>query len=263
MSNGRGKQTKGKKILLLPGGFCYSKVLYQPLTKQSSARGWNLIYGEYYTGPEELIIPCGESMEDYYRGLKKLVSATSPDLIIGHSFSANVLLYYLAKQKPKEKLVIYAPSFHESHEDPLIRNITRYAPWMLTNRLTLSFFRALVGSMVSDYLVEGKKSPLYEEVKDMIKSTFNRETGTLIRAQLKAFFEHIREPLLDEWRKIQSNRDSVRLVYGDKDEIFKKLSKDTRFQNQEETISLIRGAGHMAVMEKPAEFTKIVKELLQ
>jgi len=253
----------GRRILVLPGGFCYSRVLYRRLAEYCSAYGWSFIYGEYYAGPEELIIPCGESMEEYCYGLRKLVSDTKPDLIIGHSFSANVLLYYLSKGEPREKLVIYAPSFHESHENPLLRSIAKYAPWMFTNRVALSFLRALAGFMVSGYLVEGRKSPVYEEVKEMIKSTFNRETGVLVRAQLKAFFDHIREPLLDEWEMVLSSKSTVRLVYGEHDEIFRKLSRDVRFKGQGDVISLIHDAGHMAVMEKPGDFASMVMEVLR
>lgn len=249
----------GERVLLLPGGFCYSNVLYRYLVEQSNGDDWDFVYADYY-GASDNLIRCGEDMDDYYNEFMKLTSIVKPDLIIGHSFSANVLLYYLGRRVPREKLIIYAPTFHESHEDPLLRNITRYASWMFTNRLALSFFRMFIDTLVSSYLVEGRESPLYDEVRDMIRSMFNRETGKLIRMQLKAFFKYIREPLIDEWRRIRLYRDRVRLVYGEYDEVFKKLSMDDRFEDQEDIIHVIRGAGHMAVMEKPEEFIKIMEE---
>ena len=62
---------------------------------------------------------------------------------------------------------------------------------------------------------------------------------------------------------VLSSKSTVRLVYGEHDEIFRKLSRDVRFKGQGDVISLIHDAGHMAVMEKPGDFASMVMEVLR
>jgi pimeloyl-ACP methyl ester carboxylesterase len=245
------------RVLLLPG-LHGSDLVFKKLLESSVFQNQNvkLIAGNP-PGFKGLPVPenFDFSIESFASLYEQIAEKEKIDLIVGHSFSANVLIELAAKGKYKGKLMLISPSLYREAETkelltldsmsrkPIINGII----WWITYQMMSSIFKPYFtdkGELASA-VDAGKKIP--------------REIG---RKTLLGYFNHI-----DQHKNLSAillkTKVPVYYVRGSKDDIkFTDIDKSELLKSPLIKFSEIDSARHFAMIDKPDELAKLIIESL-
>jgi pimeloyl-ACP methyl ester carboxylesterase len=196
------------------------------------------------------------SIESYAKLVETLAKAEKIDLIVGHSFGANVLIEVAAREKYKGKLMLISPSLDresETKDMQLLDKLSRKkllagVIWQITYMTMKSVFapyfddKELLNTVVAD----AKKIP-----KSVGRKTF------------LGFFNYL-DNHGDLAERLAITKVPVYYVRGGKDNIgFTESQREILDSRDLIQIHDIADAGHFAMCDQPAKVAQLIIELLK
>ncbi len=245
------------RTLLLPGlqgsDLVFQKLLSSELLQKN---GIHTIAGNP-PGFKGLPPPAGFSftIDSFASLVEQMAEQEKIDLIVGHSFAANVLIEVAARKKFKGKLMLISPSLTRDAETkellmldsmsrkPMVSGIMWWVTYMMMDSIFKPYFddKASLAAVVRD----GKLIP--------------RDIG---RKTMLGYFDHI-----DKYGNL-SNRlieteIPVMYVRGSKDDIkFTDENKKILLSSSKIQVIEVEGARHFAMLDKPDEIAGLIVKAL-
>jgi pimeloyl-ACP methyl ester carboxylesterase len=245
------------RALLIPGlqgsdrGF--SRLLVEPAL---SAAGVQVIAGNP-PGFKGQPVPAGFdfTVEAFAQLVERLAEAEKIDLMVGHSFGANVLIEVAARGTFAGKLLLISPSLDRQAESkdlksldgmsrtPLLRSVI----WWVTYQMMKSVYAPYIDdpALLAGLVEDGRRIP--------------RDVG---RRVLTGYFDHLDRhgSLLP---RLATTRVPVAYVRGDRCDIgFTPAHRDGLAACPKISLHEIPGARHFAMVDKPAAVADVMVELL-
>lgn len=246
------------RILLLPGlqgsDLVFSKLMSSPVLTESKI---HCIAGNP-PGFKGQPVPSGFnfSIESFASLYEHIAQEEKIDLIVGHSFSANVLIEVAARGNYKGKIMLISPSLYreaETKELLMLDSMSRKPAlsgimWWLTYQMMSSVFKPYFSDKndLASAVDAGKKIP--------------RSVG---KQTLLGYFNHI-----DKHKSLSSRllKTGIPVFYlrGSKDDIkFTVKDKEGLMMSPLIKFFEIEGARHFAMIDNPDEIAKIIIEVLK
>ncbi|TAK59362.1 MAG: alpha/beta hydrolase [Bacteroidetes bacterium] len=245
------------KILLLPG-LQGSDLVFQKLLESDilASNGIHVIAGNP-PGFKGLPVPAdfNFSIESFAAQFEKIAAEEKVDLILGHSFAANVLIEVAARKTYKGMLFLISPSLTRDSETkellmldsfsrkPLLSGIMWWVTYMMMDSIFKPYFddTTSLASVVRD----GKKIP--------------RDVG---RKTLLGYFDNI-DMHKNLAKRLVETETQVHYVRGSKDDIkFSVENKNFLQSSPKIRVHEIEGARHFAMLDKPDEVATLIVNAL-
>ncbi len=243
----RPNRRAGRHVLLLPGlmgcDLVFASLLDDPAL---AAAGYRLVAGN---PPGFKGLPTNRdfdfSIGSYARIVEELAAVEGYDLLVGHSYFANVLIEIAARGNYRGKLVLISPSLDRAAEAKDLRDLDRFsrnrllsAPvWWLTYLMMKSIFKPYFSDplLLSEVTAAARLIP-----------------ATVARRTLIGFFDHLDEHG-DLAARLATTRIPVRYLRGREDDIgFTAGQRSTLSMNPLVEIHEIPEARHFAMCDQPA-----------
>ena len=247
------------RVLLLPGFLCtdciYADMLNDPLMLKA---GIQLAAGN---PPGFKGQPANKdfdyTIESYAKEVEAFNSLEPFDLIVGHSFFANVMIEVAARNQYSGPIMLISPSLYREAEglDTCIMDDMSRIPGI--GHLSLWIALQMPESLLDSYFTKEKQ----DKIKP-IAAEAEKTPPAVARVLLNSFFDYIDKygNLTD---RLLTTHHPVWYVRGDKDNI--KFSKDTRKRLNESpliTIKDVPGGMHFIMIDQPHTINRIILEIL-
>lgn len=236
-----------RRVLLLPGLMGCDVVFAQLLAEPAlAAAGVHAIAGN---PPGFKGLPVARdfdfSIESYAALVEEIAAAERFDVLVGHSYFANVLIEVAARGAYTGKLVLISPSLSRDAEAKDLRDLDRFsrnrvlsAPvWCVTYLMLASVFKPYFSDkhLLADVTAGGKLIP-----------------RAVARRVLLGFFDHL-DRHGDLAARLTSTRVPVRYLRGSDDDIgFTDTHRETLGRHAHIEVHEIPGARHFAMCDQPA-----------
>lgn len=234
-------------MLLLPGLMGCDVVFAQLLAEPAlAAAGIDAIAGN---PPGFKGLPVARdfdfSIESYGALVEELAAAEGLDVLVGHSYFANVLIEVAARGTYTGKIILISPSLSRDAEAKDLRDLDRYSRnpalrgpvWWLTYLMMKSVFKPYFRdpTLLADVTAGGKLIP-----------------RAVARRTLLGFFDHL-DRHGDLAPRLATTRIPVRYLRGSEDDIgFTDAHRATLGRNPLIEVHEIPGARHFAMCDQPA-----------
>lgn len=246
------------KVLMLPG-LQGSDLVFDKLMKSESIKKSDIhIIAGNPPGFKGLSVPEGFdfSVENYASLYEQIAENEKIDLIIGHSFSGNILIEVAARNNYRGKLMIISPSLYKNAEtkellmlESLSKNkLLSGVMWWITYQMMASVFKPYFSNKEELALAveNGKKIP-----------------RTIAKRILLGYFAHI-EKHGNLTNRLLNTKIPVCYLRGTLDDIkFTDEDKNKLISNPLIHYKEVEGARHFAMIDKPEEVGKVVIEFLK
>lgn len=245
------------KVLLLPG-LQGSDMVFRKLMMCAELQKYGIhsIAGNP-PGFKGLCVPEGfdYSVESYAALYEKLAADENIDLIVGHSFSGNVLIEIAARGNYEGKLMMISPSLYRSAETEELLMLDNWSRKKVGEGLMWWLTYQMMGSIFKPYFTD--KAELKAAVKN--GKMIPRKVGRQI---LLGYFNHI-DKHGNLTNRLLTTQTPVWYVRGTLDDIGFTAEDKAAIQKS----SLVRyreveGARHFAMIDKPSEVAKLIIESL-
>jgi pimeloyl-ACP methyl ester carboxylesterase len=244
------------RVLLTPGLFC-SAAFFAELLEEGSldAAGVKaLATTPPGFGGNRAPHRFDYSIENYAALYEAFAAEQSVDLIVGHSFSANVCIEIAARERFTGPVMLLSPSLQAQDEEEDLRQLYEAGR------------KPVVGSLVWLWLPtsfqKSFKGKLPDEHYDELIAEMRRNPRHASRQQVDAFFAHLRryDGIADRLAGVHSR---TWLVRGDRDPI----------QDSGEEVELLEAApaverktvadaGHFSITDNPAGVNSLIVQML-
>lgn len=195
------------------------------------------------------------SIERYAQLYEDFAAEQSIDLIVGHSFSANICIEIAARQNFNGPLMLLSPSLQAEDEEEDLRQLYEAGKTPVVGSLVWLWLPTSFRKSFRGELPEANYDELIAEMK--------RNPRHASRKQVNAFFAHV-EKYGGIAERLAGARTPVWLVRGDRDPI----------QDTDEEIATVEAApmverksvadaAHFSITDNPAAVNKLIVELLE
>ncbi len=247
----------GRRVLLLPGLFCSAAFFTDVLASASLADAGVTALAADPPGFAGQPAPDGfdHSIAAYAELVEQFAATEQIDLIVGHSFGANVALEIAARGRFDGPLLLLSPSLSREDEEDDLRQLDEasHAPVIGT----------LVRLGVGHSLAHGMRGRLPEARFDELIAEMKRNPRAANRAQVVGFFEHIAANGGELASRLATAAGPVWLARGDRDEIgLTDAERATLEAAPQVTLKTIPGAAHFSITDRPDAVARLVVELL-
>lgn len=246
------------KILLIPG-LMGSDAVFSKLMKEEKLydAGIQLMAGNP-PGFKGQAVPQNFdfSIASYAELVETLAKAENINLIVGHSFGANVLIEVAARKKYTGKLMLISPSLDRESETKDMQLLDKLSRKKLLAGVIWQITYLTMKSVFAPYFDD--KELLNTVVADAKK--FPKAVG---RQTFLGFFDHL-DKHGDLAERLATTEVPVWYVRGTKDDVG--FSEDQRgILGSCDLIQIheITDAGHFAMCDKPAEVAQLIIEFLK
>jgi len=246
------------RVLLLPGFLC-TDVVYRDMLDDPAPRkaGIQLVAGNP-PGFKGLPVEKGFdfSIEDYAEAVCDLNDCEPYDLIVGHSFFANVLIEVAASDRYHGPLMLLSPSLSREAEDADTRFYDRISRIPLVCRIGTMISYQMLHASFAPYFIEEKKYKI-----DGLVAEARKSPGCISRRLITSFFDHMdRRNLASRLARtdqpvmyIRGADDPVRLLPAHR----RRLSEAPRI-----TIKEIKHSKHFVMIDHPGKLNQLIIEFL-
>lgn len=241
------------KVLLLPG-LHGSDLVFKRLMKSKVTENTGIHFiAANPPGFKGLDVPAGFDfkVESFAYLYEQMAAAENIGMLIGHSFSANVLIEVAARGNFKGKLVLISPSLYRAAEirdlltldslsrKPLVSGVTWRLTYMMMDKVFKPYFNTK--SELSEAVTAGRMIP-FETARKTLMGYFDHldENGNLT--------EKIRKTRIPLWY-VRGSLDDIRFTEKDKTGIMQ-----SKFVHYEE----IHGARHFAMIDRPDDVARVI-----
>jgi pimeloyl-ACP methyl ester carboxylesterase len=244
------------RVLLAPGLFCSAAFFQEMLDEGSLDQAGVKALATTPPGfggnaaPDDFDF----SIESYAQLYEDFAAEQSIDLIVGHSFSANICIEMGARQNFKGPLMLLSPSLQAEDEEEDLRQLyeagkTPVVGSVLWLWLPTSFKKSFKGKLPEEH---------YDELIAEMKSNPRHAS----RMQVNAFFAHVEKygGLAERLAGVES---PTWLVRGDRDPI---QDTDEEIAIVEKAPNVVRktvsDAAHFSITDNPAAVNALIVEML-
>jgi pimeloyl-ACP methyl ester carboxylesterase len=252
----RGEPTARSRVLLLPGVFC-SHRFYEPLVDDPALLAANVLSiaadPPGFAGRPSAA-GFGYSVEEYARLVEEFIETHSIDLLVGHSYFANVAIEVASRGGYRGPTMLLSPCLRTSNEESDLRQLDRLGRLPLLGALAwLAVYPTLKGSM---------KGRLPADRLDELVSEMKRNPRAVNRQIITRYFDYLgtHEDLPARMARAAG---SIWLVRGERDEIgFDAADRDRLSRAANVELKLIPGARHFSMLDAPAAVARLIVEQL-
>ena len=245
----------GHRALLLPGGLCtaafYAEVLADPRLEDLGF-GFVAATPPGFGGrppPEDVTV------ESYAHLTAELIRILGCHLVVGHSYSANVVIEMAAARLFNGPIVLLSPIFSRQDEEMGFRRLAAVSRIPILGRLPWMVFPRLLDSAMRGRLPEDRHDELIAEMR--------RTDMAVFRHMVSEYFYHLDRygSLVD---RLCASGVEAWVVRGDRDEIG--LSDaERRALEACPTVKMVQvpDAGHLVMTDQPARTTDLILDVIE
>jgi pimeloyl-ACP methyl ester carboxylesterase len=239
-----------RSVLLLPGALCTS-VFYEDLMAQPALAGIRLIAATL-PGHGGAAHPDDLSVESYASMASALAASYGCNVVVGHSFGANVALEMAATGDIRGPLVLLAPSLSRRDESMVLRVLDRLGRFL--GHLPFSLMLKIIGPAM--------KSSIPPERREQFIAELHKNDPRAIRKSMRSYLAY-----LDRYGSVAprlcASGVTAWLIYGDRDDVGVTDAERELLDRWPHThLVMIPGAGHMTLNEVPERVAEFVVEAL-
>jgi len=245
------------RVLLLPGFLCtdfiYADMLNDPLILKA---GIQLVAGN---PPGFKGQPAKEdfdyTIESYAKEVEAFNSLEPFDLIVGHSFFANVMIEVAARNQYPGPIMLISPSLYREAEGVDTRIMDNMSRIPGIGHLTIWISSQMLESLFESYFTKEKQDKIKPFVAEAEKTS-----PAVARILLNSFFDYI-DKYGDLTDRLLKTHQPVWYVRGDKDCI--EFSEDARKRLNEASLITIKdvpGGMHFIMIDQPHAINRIILE---
>lgn len=251
----RGPRDSGRRVLLLPGGFCtaltYVDVIAQPAIAGAEIETW----AANPPGFAENAPPAGftYSTDEYAELVEELAGDEGLAVLAGHSLSANILIEVAARGNFEGPIILL---------DPCLRYRNEYRGVRVLRRLEKipPLARRGYASAAKNYrrTMKGLVPP---ERLELIVSDMERTPPEQNRAVINGYFDHIAK-----WdtlaRRLADASGEIHFVRGDAESIGFDRTDIAKIVAQSNVVThTITNSDHMTMLDNPREVAELMAEV--
>jgi pimeloyl-ACP methyl ester carboxylesterase len=255
IDNGVGQARR--RALMLPGLFCsatfFTDVLAEPVLRQAG------IAAIAADPPGFAGVPAPDgfdfSIEGYAAVVEEFAAAESIDVIVGHSLCANIGIEIAARGHYDGKLLLLSPSLSREDEEEDLRSLDEASHTPVVG--------TLVWLGINPTLKHGMRGRLPDDRFDELLDEMKRNPRSANRAQVIAFFEHIRAHGGEVASRLATASRPVWVGRGDRDEVgLSDAEREIIDAAPHVTLKTIPGAAHFSMTDAPDQVAQLVVDLL-
>ena len=241
-------------LLLLPGGFC-TAAFYDDLVAQPKLRALPLrLIATTPPGFGRNPPPADLSVEGYAELAGDVAADLGCDVVVGHSYGANVAIEMAVAGRFSGTLVLLSPAFSTDDESPGTRMFDRFGRLPGLGRLTW----ALVFRMFSRLMRGRLPADRHDELVAEIMSSDAR----IWRAIIRRYLEYLERNGSLVGRLCASGAPTW-VVRGDHDEIgMTDEERNALVACPTVTMVTVPEAGHLLLTEQPGRIAGLIVEVL-
>ncbi|MHC1738517.1 MAG: alpha/beta fold hydrolase [Ignavibacteriaceae bacterium] len=245
------------KVLLIPG-LMGSDFVFSKLMKQNSLEdaGVHLIAGNP-PGFKGNPLPGNFDfrISSYAELVESVCEAEKIDLVLGHSFGANVLIEVAFRRKYRGKVMLISPSLNRDAETKDMKMLDTYSRKKLLKGLIWTVTYASIKSAFAPY---------FKDPSDL--ATVTREAKLIPKNIASEIFLGYFNYLIGNSNlaeRLIATTVPVYYLRGDKDDIgFTQEHKDTLAKSNLVSLYEIPDAHHFAMADNPAEVARLMIQML-
>jgi pimeloyl-ACP methyl ester carboxylesterase len=237
-------------VLLLPGALAtapfYDELLAEPKLRAASIRFVaTTLPGFGRTRPLDDL-----NMENLASRAGKLCADLRCDVVVGHSFGANVAIEMVAAGEFSGRVVLLSPSFSRVDESKFLRALDRLA--RVLGHLPYAAMLKLIGAAM--------KVNLAPERRDALVAELQRNDPRFVRRQMRSYLEYLDSHGSLAPRLCDSGAQAW-VAFGERDDIgLTGVERRVLEDCPRVTVVEIADAGHMTLNEKPGRVAELVLE---
>jgi len=247
------------QVLLLPGLFCTDVIFTDMLNDPSMENAEIHLVAADPPGFKGLSLDDNFeiSIKNYAILLEELIQKENYDLIVGHSFFANVAIEIGARNNYAGKLMLLSPSLYSDAEPfdvRLLDSMTRVPGF---GYVSMQITYQMLDTIFEPYFAQenqGKVNLLVKEAK--------KTHQDITQKQLNAFFDHIEkyENLTD---RLLTADNQIFYVIGTEDNIeFSDVDRKKMSSNKNITIKDIENGKHFLMVDHPRKINTLIAEFI-
>ena len=238
------------KVLLLPGGMCTGVFYADVLADQRPAGRKGCLVAATPPGFGGRPPPQDVSVESYAQLTAELARDLGCHLVVGHSYSANVLIEMAAARLFNGPIVLLSLIFSRQDEEMGFRRLAAVSRIPVLGRVPWMIFPRLLDSAMRSRLPVDRHDELIAEML--------RTDMAVFRQMVKEYFDHLDRygSLVD---RLCVSKVEAWVVRGDRDEI--RLSDEERRALQAcPTVTMVElpDTGHMVMTDQPRRTTDLI-----
>lgn len=246
-----------RRVLMLPGLFCTSEFFTDVLADEALAAAGVAALAADPPGFAGLPVPGGfdYSIASYAALVEQFAATESIDLIVGHSFGANVGIEVAARGRFGGKLLLLSPSLSREDEEDDLRSLDEASHTPIVG--------TLVWLGINPTLKRGMRGRLPEDRFDALLREMKRNPRSANRAQVVGFFEHLAAHGGEVASRLATASAPVWVGRGDRDEVGITDAELTILDAAPHvTLKTIPGAAHFSITDTPHAVAQLVLDLL-
>lgn len=245
-----------RRVLMLPGLFCTAQFYVDVLGDEALAAGGVAALAADPPGFAGRPAPDGFdfSIESYAALVEEFAARQSIDLVVGHSYTANVGIEMAARGRFAGKLLLLSPSLsREDEEDDLLS---------LDGASRTPVVGTLVWLRINPILKSGMRPRLPSARFEELLGEMQRNPRSANRRLVTGFFDHLAEhDGLAE--RLATARSTVWLGRGDRDEVgLTDAERAILDAAPHVSLKTIPGAAHFSITDTPDAVARLVLDLL-
>jgi pimeloyl-ACP methyl ester carboxylesterase len=245
-----------RRVLLLPGLFCTAEFYVDVLADEALAAGGVAALAADPPGFAGRPAPDGFdfSIESYAALVEGFAARESIDLVVGHSYTANVGIEMAARGRFAGKLLLLSPSLSREDEEDDLRSLDGASRTPVLGTLVWLGINLTLKRGMRDRLPSARFEELLGEMK--------RNPRSVNRRLVTGFFDHLaKHGGLAE--RLAAARSTVWLGRGDRDEVGMTDEERAILEaGPNVTLKTIPGAAHFSITDTPDAVARLVLDLL-
>jgi pimeloyl-ACP methyl ester carboxylesterase len=248
-----------RRVLLLPGWLCTDEIFADLLAEPTLAAAGVRLVAANPPGFKGLPLTegCDATIPAYADLLERLAARERPDVILGHSYFANVCIELAARGTFAGPLVLVSPSLRRAAEPGDSRTLDRLLRVPGLGALVLRLAYAGLESLFSAYFTPETRHRLKAVVAEA-----RRFPRPIARRLITGFFDDLRRHG-DLTPRLAASRNPVWYVRGEQDNI--KLPEDARAAltaSGHVTFHDVPGSKHFVMIDRPAALAEVLRAAL-
>lgn len=250
-------QQPRRRVLMLPGLFCTSEFFTDVLADEALATAGVTALAADPPGFAGLPAPDGFdfSIASYAELVEQFAAAESIDLIVGHSFGANVGIEIAARGNFRGPLLLLSPSLSREDEEDDLRSLDEASHTPIVG--------TLVWLGINPTLKHGMRGRLPEARFDELMGEMKRNPRSANRAMVVGFFEHIAAHGGEVASRLATAATPVWVGRGDRDEVGITEQELAIIEAAPHvTLKTIPGAAHFSITDTPHAVAQLAIDLL-
>ncbi|HHN48415.1 MAG TPA: alpha/beta hydrolase [Bacteroidales bacterium] len=196
------------------------------------------------------------SIESYALLYENLAKAEKVDLMVGHSYSGNVLIEVAARKNFKGKLMLISPSLYRKAETREVLMIDSFSRKKLLSGIIWWLSYQMMTSLFKPYFAD--KAELALAVKNS-----NKIPRPVARKVLLQYFNHL-DKHQNLAKRLTTTSIPVCYLRGSLDDIkFTEVDKKAILESKLISYVDVEGARHFAMVDKPDEVARAIIDFLE